>query len=74
MPVSLDKVIRALDQADTRVGNKADVKDLDGVNNEGSNRVGMTMWPYSKGKVIGEVESKIDTKKFLQIRFAYFQQ
>lgn len=38
------------------------MKDLDGVNTGGSNRVGMTIEPHCKDKIVGEVKSKIDTR------------
>lgn len=61
-PVSLNRIIGALDQGDIKVSNKADVKASDKANTGGSNNVGVTIEPHSEDRVIGKVESEVDTK------------
>lgn len=69
--VSLDKIVEALNQADTKVGNKADVEASNKADTRDSNRVGVTIEPDSKDEINDRVKSKTNTEVFLQIRLAY---
>lgn len=70
--VSLDGVIRALDQVNTRASNKANVKASDRADTRGSNGVGMTIGPHFEDE-IGRVKTEVNTGDFYKLDLFIFE-